>query len=137
MIRIGIDASRIRSFGAISHLVNIIKYGDPKVHKISEVHLWTHKKLLNSIPDKDWLAKHSHPDLEKNLIKQILWQFFKLPELIKKERINVLFTADATTLCKFNKMVVMSQDLLPYEPKIVLESRNIKFILRNIALFFI
>ena len=137
MLRIAIDASRNRSFGAISHLINIIKYGNPKAHNINEVHLWTYKKLLNSIPDKDWLVKHRHPDLEKNLIKQILWQLFKLPTLLKKERINVLFATDAATLCNFNNMVVMNQDLLPYEPTIVLESRNLKFVLRNIVLHFI
>ena len=81
---IGIDASRNRSGGAISHLVGIIEEGvDPSEYGIDEIHLWSYDTLLDKISDRDWLIKHSPKELNSNIFKQIIWQRFQLPSIAK------------------------------------------------------
>lgn len=118
-IKIGIDASRNRSGGAKAHVIGIISEGNPEDYGIDEVHIWAFKSLLDSLPNKSWLIKHNPEDLEQSLFKQILWQLFKLEKEVKKNKINVLFTTDASTFSSFSPMVVMSQDLIQYEPGIM------------------
>ncbi len=113
---VGIDASRNRSGGAIAHLVGILSEGNPLEHGIREVHVWGYKTLLDALPDVPWLIKHNPPDLERSLLRQVLWQFRELASAAKKVGCNVLLTTDAATVCRFRPMVVMSQDLLSYEP---------------------
>ena len=50
---LGIDASRCRSGGAISHLIGILDNFDPKKYKIKkEIHLWSYNSLLDRINNK-------------------------------------------------------------------------------------
>lgn len=118
-IKIGIDASRNRSGGAKAHVIGIISEGNPEDYGIDEVHIWAFKSLLDSLPNKSWLIKHNPEDLEQSLFKQILWQYFKLGKEAKKNGIDVLFATDASTFSSFSPMVVMSQDLIQYEPGIM------------------
>lgn len=115
-IKIGIDASRNRSGGAKAHVIGLISEGNPETYGIDEVHIWGFKSLLDSLPDKPWLFKHNPEVLEKSLFKQILWQWFKLEKEAKSKKIDVLFATDASTFSSFSPMVVMSQDLIQYEP---------------------
>lgn len=118
-IKIGIDASRNRSGGAKAHVIGIISEGDPEIYGIDEVHIWAFKSLLDSLPNKPWLIKHNPVDLESSLFTQIFWQYSKLEKEAKKNEIDVLFTTDASTFSSFSPMVVMSQDLIQYEPGIM------------------
>jgi len=116
---IGIDASRNRSGGAKAHIIGIISEGNPEHFGISEIHVWSFKSLLDSLPNKPWLIKHNPKALEGSLFSQIFWQFFNLRSVAKKLDINIMFTTDASTFCRFSPMVVMSQDMLSYEKGIM------------------
>jgi glycosyltransferase involved in cell wall biosynthesis len=116
---VGIDASRTRSGGAKAHLIGILSSLDPTRHGISEIHLWTFQSLLDAIPGRSWLVKHNAQALEQNLVKQLWWQAMHLTKEAKEAGCDILFTADASTLCRFKPMVVFSQDLLSYEPEIM------------------
>ncbi|MBP4137805.1 glycosyltransferase family 4 protein [Flavobacterium geliluteum] len=118
-IKIGIDASRNRSGGAKAHVIGIISEGNPQDYGIDEVHIWAFKSLLDSLPDQPWLIKHNPEDLESSLFTQIFWQCFKLEKEAKKNEIDILFATDASTFSSFSPMVVMSQDLIQYEPGIM------------------
>ena len=118
-IVVGIDASRCRSGGAQAHVHGLICEGNPVAHGIKEVHLWAPSSLLASLPDRPWLIKHSHPYLEQSLAKQLWWQAALLPKAVKQAHCDLLFTADASTVCRFRPMVVLSQDLLSYEPGVM------------------
>jgi glycosyltransferase involved in cell wall biosynthesis len=119
VMKIGIDASRNRSGGAKAHVIGLISDGNPENYGIDEVHIWAFKSLLDSLPDKPWLIKHNPADLEKSLRKQILWQWFKLGKEAREIGIDILFTTDASTFSSFSPMVVMSQDLIQYEPGVI------------------
>ena len=73
---IGIDASRNRSGGTFAHMVGLITEVMPEQYGVKEIHLWSHKKLLDEIPDKPWLTKHNPIYLEKNIFQQLFWQRF-------------------------------------------------------------
>jgi glycosyltransferase involved in cell wall biosynthesis len=116
-IVIGIDASRNRSGGAKAHLVGILKDGDPLAHGISKVHVWSYKTLLDALPDVPWLVKHNPPELERSLVYQVWWQYRSLPNEALRNECDILLNTDAGSVCGFCPAVVMSRDMLSYEPQ--------------------
>lgn len=118
-IVLGIDASRNRSGGAKAHLIGILTECDPKKHDIAEIHVWAFKSLLEKLPNHPWLIKHNPRELEQSLFKQLLWQATSLAHEARLAGCNILFTTDASTLCFFKPMVVLSQDMLSYEPGVM------------------
>ncbi|MBE0613506.1 MAG: glycosyltransferase [Burkholderiales bacterium] len=116
---LGIDASRNRSGGARAHVIGILTDGDPRQHGIQVVHLWAPRSLLDSVPDQTWLVKHSPKELEESLLHQVWWQATRLSLEIAKNGCDILFTTDASTFCRFSPTVVLSQDMLSYEPGVM------------------
>ena len=116
---LAIDASRCRSGGAYAHINGILTNLDPIKFGICEIHLWSHKELLNYIPNYPWLIKHNPKLLNKNIIFQIFWQALVLKKEIKKFKCSILFTLDASTFCRFKNQIVLSQDMLSYEPGVM------------------
>ena len=47
------------------------------------------------------------------------WQAVRLTDEVKQADCDILFTADASTLCRFKPQVVFSQDMLSYEPGVM------------------
>jgi len=117
-ISIAIDASRNRSGGAKAHIIGILSNIDPLKYEIHKIHIWSFKSLLDQLPDYPWLIKHNPKSLERSLMEQLIWQIFSLAVEIKAAKCDILFSTDATTLCQFNPLVVLSQDMLSYEPGI-------------------
>lgn len=115
---VGIDASRNRSGGAIAHLLGILN-GFEKETGIKHVHVWAYKDLLERVPEKEWLSKHHHDYLDKSLAHQLWWQTFMLKNQAHSLRCDIIFATDASTTCNFNPLVVLSQDLLCYEPGVM------------------
>jgi len=134
---VGIDASRNRSGGAIAHLVGILSKEDPAEHGIREVHVWAYKALLDKLPNKPWLVKHNPHHLEKSIFHQIWWQSHCLDKEAREVKCDVLFCTDAATFCRFRPLVVMSQDMLQYEPGAIRAFRLGKAWLRQKILLFV
>lgn len=118
-IILGIDASRNRSGGAKAHLIGILTECDLAKHGIQEIHVWAFRSLLDQLPDAPWLIKHNPKYLEQSLIRQLWWQATSLAGEVKSVGCDILFTTDASTLCRFKHMVVLSQDMLSYEPGVM------------------
>jgi hypothetical protein len=115
-IVVGIDASRNRSGGAKEHLVGLLGAGDPQRHGVSRVHVWSYAALLDALPNAPWLTKHNPPELERSLLRQAWWQYRELPKQAQSHRCDILLNTDAGTICGFRPAVVMSRDMLSYEP---------------------
>lgn len=113
---IGLDASRNRSGGAREHLIGILENLDPISEGIAQIHIWSYQTLLDVLPERPWLIKHAVPALENGLLSQLWWQANALSVELKRFRCDILFTSDASSLCRFSPSVVLSQDLLSYEP---------------------
>lgn len=118
-ISIAIDASRNRSGGAIDYLIGVLSELDPVRFGFSYVHVWSYRTLLDRLPDYPWLVKHNPVALEQSLVKQMLWQLTSLRLEVRAAGCSILFTTDASTLCRFKPMVVLSQDMLSYEPGVM------------------
>ena len=115
-INIGINASRARSGGAISHLVGILRELVPAVFNIGRIHVWSYERLITALPNKPWLEKHCPDVLNMPLYQQLLWEFFYLPVELRKKSCQVLLNVDAGSDCRFGSSVTISQDMLSYEP---------------------
>jgi glycosyltransferase involved in cell wall biosynthesis len=113
---VGIDASRNRSGGAKHHLAGILGAGDPAQFGIGKVHVWAYRALLDALPNFSWLVKHSPPELERSLRHQALWQRRALPIEMRRQGCDILLSTDAGTIGVFEPSVVMSRDMLSYEP---------------------
>lgn len=118
-ISVAIDASRNRSGGATAHLIGILTEGDPLKYGIRELHVWSFKSLLDSIPERPWLIKHNPLELESTLPKQLWWQATRLSREFRAAKCDILFATDASTLCRTKPMIVLSQDMLSYEPGVM------------------
>lgn len=116
MITVGIDATRSRSGGARAHLIGILGASSPMDYGIKEVHVWAYNSLLDSLPDVIWLKKHHCESLEKTLIRQILWQIFRLPSEVRAVKCDILLNTDAGSFSSISPAVTMSRDMLSYEP---------------------
>jgi glycosyltransferase involved in cell wall biosynthesis len=116
---LGIDASRNRSGGAIAHLKGLLSDCDPVKFGIREIHVWSYRSLLAQLPDHPWLIKHNPIELERPLFWQLWWQFGVLASQVRSVGCNILFSTDASTLCSYQPMVVLSQDMLSYEPGVM------------------
>lgn len=112
---IGIDASRNRSGGAKAHLIGVLSSLEPQLFQIKEVHVWSYKSLLDSLPDCIWLIKHNPPELELSLLKQIKWQYAQLPKEAKSSGCDIMLYTDAGAFVNFYPCVVMSRDMLSFE----------------------
>jgi len=134
---VGIDASRNRSGGAIAHLVGILSEGNPFAYNIREVHVWSYRALLGALPKKPWLFKHNPLDLERSLFWQVWWQATKLSSEAASVKCDMLFTTDASTFCRFRPMVVLSQDMLSYEPGVMKYFGYTRKYLRLLAIYLI
>lgn len=113
---VGIDASRNRSGGAKAHLIGILDSLDPREHGIACVHVWSYGSLLAALPDAPWLVKHAPPALERSLPHQVWWQYRQLPMELRRLGCDALLSTDAGTVCHFEPAVVMSRDMLSFEP---------------------
>lgn len=81
--------------------------------------MWSFRSLLESIPERPWLVKHHAMELEGTLSEQLWWQATKLAGEVESAGCDILFTTDASTLCRLKPMVVLSQDMLSYEPGVM------------------
>jgi glycosyltransferase involved in cell wall biosynthesis len=115
---VGIDASRNRSGGARAHIQGILNHFDAE-QGVKAVHLWAYRVLLDEIADRPWLVKHHHRLLERSLPFQLVWQAAFLRRAVLRVGCDILFATDASTLCLFRPLVVLSQDLLSYEPGVM------------------
>jgi glycosyltransferase involved in cell wall biosynthesis len=115
-IVVGIDASRNRSGGAKVRLAGVLGSGDPARHGIEAVHVWAHRALLDELPDASWLTKHNPPALERSLPSEAWWQVWSLPRALRRHSCDVLLSMDAGSICRFRPAVVISQDMLSFEP---------------------
>lgn len=112
---IGIDASRNRSGGAKTHIIGFLNELDILKHNIAKVHVWSYSELIELLPNKYWLIKHSPEKINRSIFSQLVWQRWKLPKELKRLNCDIILNTDAGTICRFNPSITMSRDMLSYE----------------------
>jgi glycosyltransferase involved in cell wall biosynthesis len=80
------------------------------------VHVWSYDRLLDALPSAEWLVKHNPPELHGSVFRQAWWQRRSLPREARAEGVDILLNTDAGTVCRTHPAVVISRDMLSYEP---------------------
>ena len=111
-IRIGIDASRCSSGGAIEHFRNVF-YNSTSKNPDVEYFCWVAEEGYESSCKDQFELLRAMPD--NPIIIQIFWQFLALPLLLKYYKIDLLFTLDTASACLFKPQISLHQDLLAFE----------------------
>jgi glycosyltransferase involved in cell wall biosynthesis len=119
LIKVAVDASRVRSGGGIAHLLGIFEITHPSEFGIKEIHVFSYQKLLDQLPQQPWLIKHHPLELEGSLFQQSWWQGMRLRKEIKQAGCDILFSADVSTFCRFTPLVVLNQNMLAYDPGVL------------------
>lgn len=125
-MRIGIDATSIVSSGGLTHLFELVNCFDHKNHsKIKSIKIFASKKVLDFIPDKPIVSKHTFWFLNSNKFFRIFFQLFFFTRCIDN-KIDVLFSITGDYTGSFKPLVGMSQNMLLYERDQWKEIRSIK-----------
>ncbi len=109
---LGIEASNIKAGGGLTHLRELILAYQPE--KEEKLVLFAGKKVLESLPKRDFIQKKGHPWLDKGALFNMLWRVFILPFEAKKQGINLLFSPGGNWLFGL-PYVSMSQNMLVFE----------------------
>jgi len=112
---IGIDASNIRKGGGLMHLVQLIRAIKPDINQIDKVYLWSTKDTLELIENKPWLIKVNDIWLNNNAVCRLLWRYLKLYKNANQVNCDVVYSPGGSTVKKNLPVIVMSQNLLPFE----------------------
>ena len=114
-LRLGIDASNIRSGGGLTHLVELLREAKPAKYGIEKVIVWASKATLDRIENRPWLAKCSTAVLEGHFLRRGIWQRNQLGGLVRSAGCDLLFVPGGSFATNFRPIVTMSQNMLPFE----------------------
>lgn len=112
-MKLGIDASRNRSGGAIAYLVGILSEKNKYIDCFNEIHLFVPLEIVNKIPFRKNLYIHTLK--KRSIVFEIFWQYYTLNKILNHLKINLLFTTDSATFCNFSRNILLNQDVLPYD----------------------
>jgi len=112
---LGIDAFNLRAGGGVTHLVELLRAADPRVHGFDQVIVWGGAATLAKVADRDWLHKAHEPLLDRGLPSRVFWQLFRLKRLALQSGCGVLFVPGGSDASRFRPIVTMSQNMLPFE----------------------
>ena len=135
-MNVGINASNVKSVGGISHIYNLIKYLSKdykQKYSINKIIIWsssTAYKNLKSLKREDIIINKIKYN---NLFYNLFWKIFYLNFLLKKNNCDILFSLDGIVLRKFKKIVILYQNLIPFNYQ---EIANYGFAFQTLKNFF-
>ena len=114
-MRIGIDASNLRTGGGITHLRHVLGESRPAIDGFEGIVVWGGAATLRDLPAAPWIEYRHESMLERSTVWRQLWQQVQLPRLIARESCDVLFSPGSTLPASVPcPAVVMSQNMLPF-----------------------
>ena len=133
-ITVGVDATNLRSGGGVTHLVELLRSAQPKLHGIERVIVWGGLATLSLLEDRPWLCKVSPAELNKNLLRRTFWQVLSLSSAARACGCDVLFVPGGSYAGSFQPVVTMSRNLLPFETHELLRYKWTMFTLKLMLL---
>jgi glycosyltransferase involved in cell wall biosynthesis len=113
-MRVGIDASNLRTGGGVTHLTELLAAADPAGAGIERVVVWSGRQTLEHLPTRPWLTPQHDPALDRALPHRLMWQRFSLHRRAA-EACDVLFAPGGGQAGAFRPFVTMSRNLLPFQ----------------------
>lgn len=122
----------------MTHIAELIRYGNPEEHGISHVTLWGSAMTLERVPERPWLDRVHVRQLDGPLPLRVAWQLFSLPSLAVAA-CDVLFAPGATPPpVGFHPYVSMSQMTLPFDARETarygLSTERLRFFFRRLVI---
>jgi len=114
---LGIDATNIRLGGGITHLIELLGSFDPGRSAFKKIIVWGNSSTLSQMPESSWLQKINPTIINKNIFFRSFWQFFILRRQAKVNKCNILLIPGGIFWGGFSPVVLMSQNLLPFEAR--------------------
>ena len=114
-LTIGVDATNLRDGGGVTHLVEILRHGQPESYGISKVVVFGGQQILNRLEDRNWLIKIHPNELNKGIFSRLFWQKFKFIKLAREVGCNLLFIPGGSFFVSFKPIVTMSRNMLPFD----------------------
>jgi glycosyltransferase involved in cell wall biosynthesis len=96
-------------------LIELLRAGDAAGSGFCEVHLWGGRTTLDQIEERPWLTKHHQPLLDRSLPVRAFWQRFKLSQLARSSRCDLVLVPGGSYAGDFHPVVAMSRNMLPFE----------------------
>src|SRR5215212_4163077 len=115
-MKIGIDASNLRSGGTMTHIAELLSHAEPARHGITRVTLWASMAVLERAPVRPWLDRVHIPALDGKLPRRVAWQIFDRSRLAQEHSCDLVFAPGATPPGSFRPYVSMSTNMLPFTP---------------------
>jgi glycosyltransferase involved in cell wall biosynthesis len=113
-MRLGIDASNLRSGGAVRHLIELLRAADPTISGFREVHVWGGRDALDPIEERPWLIKSYQRQLDRGLFSRTFWQRFRLSRLAHSRQCDLVLVPGGAYAGDFHPAVTMSRNMLPF-----------------------
>jgi len=114
-LTVGIDATNLRRGGGRTHLIELLRYANPKAFGFSRVVVWGGRSTLSLLDEKPWLEKVNLSVHERGLLTRSLWQHFRLSRVALEYQCDILFVPGGSFSGNFHPIVTMSQNMLPFE----------------------
>lgn len=136
-MRLGIDASNLRSGGSFTHLTELLSAARPERYGIDRVFVWGGREILSRLPRRRWLEPVHETLLDAALPARAFWQQTRLARLARNAACDLLFVPGSTYLGDFRPFVTMSRNMLPFDLSQVrlfgASPRALKFLLLRLA----
>ena len=139
-MKIGINASNIKSVGGVSHIYNLIahlKKDYKKKFSINKIIIWCSSeayKDLKKLRNKSIIIKRIKYD---NLFYNLFWKLYYLNHLLKKNNCDIFFSLDGIVIGKFKKIVILYQNLIPFNYQEIINYGFSFQTLKNIFTFYL
>jgi glycosyltransferase involved in cell wall biosynthesis len=114
-MRIGIDATNLRSGGSLTHIGELLAAARPEQYGVTRVVIWASREVLARLPSRPWLDALHEPMLDAPLPMRVLWQVTRLAPLARRAACDLLFVPGGTYLGDFRPFVTMSRNMLPFD----------------------
>ena len=136
-MNIGIDATNLKAGGGAKHIIELLKYAEPKKYGINKIVIWGQKNILDQILNENYIEKIDATPEINNLIKKIIWQFFTFDKKLITKKCDVLFVPGGSYLGSFRPFFTMSRNMLPFETREIFSYGFSKIALRLFILRFV
>jgi glycosyltransferase involved in cell wall biosynthesis len=127
---LGVDATNLRSGGAITHLHELLEAADLGAAGFAKVTVWGGRALAATLPVRSWLTFLATPEAS-SWRTRVLWQSTRLHIEARARGCDVLFVPGGIALTRFRPVVAMCRNMLPFDPT---ERRRYRGDLRELRL---
>jgi glycosyltransferase involved in cell wall biosynthesis len=113
-MRIGIDASNLKSGGGLTHLAALLEHVDAREAGLKQVTVWGSRGTLDRLAPRPWLVTASGAALDGSAASVLAWRKETLPHLAQTN-CDLLFAPGGLCTNGFHPVVTMSRNMLPFQ----------------------